>query len=246
MRRTILKLVLLLLSLMSCLHSFSASAQEVQWRTDYASARREAADKGRPLIIDFYTQACVYCRKLDVTTFVDPTVAATMNERFIPLKIDAEQERWLSQTLRIELFPTMVLAAPDGKIVDVLRGYMEAGPFLAYLQRTLANVSEPEWMARDYQDAAKAVQALNYGPAVYRLKKIIDDESAKDRPIQLKARQMLQDIESQAAARLTVARQFADKGQTAEAIEKVTVSGTGLQRHTGQYRRRQASHHPGQ
>ena len=246
MRRTILKLVLLLLSLMSCLHSFSASAQEVQWRTDYASARREAADKGRPLIIDFYTQACVYCRKLDVTTFVDPTVAATMNERFIPLKIDAEQERWLSQTLRIELFPTMVLAAPDGKIVDVLRGYMEAGPFLAYLQRTLANVSEPEWIARDYQDAAKAVQALNYGPAIYRLKKIIDDESAKDRPIQLKARQMLQDIESQAACAANRRSPARRQGTNCRGHRKGHRSGTGLQRYTGQYRRRQASYHPGQ
>src|SRR5712692_986242 len=65
-------------------------AQEVQWRHDYTAARREAVEKSRPLFLDFGTQNCFWCRKLDVTTFRDPTIVGILNDRFIPLKVQAE------------------------------------------------------------------------------------------------------------------------------------------------------------
>jgi len=34
----------------------AAGAQEVQWRYDYNRARREAQEKGRPLLLDFGTE----------------------------------------------------------------------------------------------------------------------------------------------------------------------------------------------
>ncbi|MGL6097907.1 MAG: thioredoxin family protein, partial [Fimbriiglobus sp.] len=47
----------------------AATAQDVRWRHDYAAARREAADSGKPLLLDFGTENCVWCRRLDATTF---------------------------------------------------------------------------------------------------------------------------------------------------------------------------------
>src|SRR5262249_21546236 len=41
-------------------------------------------------------------------------------------------------------------------------------------------------------------------------------------PVQAKAKQLLHDLEQQAAGRLAKARQLADKGQTTEAIDTVT------------------------
>ena len=47
------------------LSAAGARAQEVAWRPDYSTARQEAAAKGRPLVIDFGTENCVYCKLLD-------------------------------------------------------------------------------------------------------------------------------------------------------------------------------------
>src|SRR5438552_3978122 len=58
------------------------------WRTDYNAARREATEKKRPLLLDFVTENCFWCKKLDSTTFRDPAIVALLNEQFIPIRID--------------------------------------------------------------------------------------------------------------------------------------------------------------
>src|SRR5262249_43142180 len=119
----------------------SASAQEIEWREDYNAARREAQERGLPLVLDFSTENCFWCKKLDDTPFRDPLVAPLLRERFIPLKVDAQRNAALTEALRIQSFPTVVLAAPDGKILGTLEGYTEAGRFHEQLQRALASVT---------------------------------------------------------------------------------------------------------
>src|SRR5215468_9713869 len=92
----------------------TASAQDVKWRFDYNSARREAEQKNLPLVGDSGTENCFWCNKLDAITFHDPSVSETINGKFIPLKVDAHRNAALSDALRIQAFPTVVLAASDG------------------------------------------------------------------------------------------------------------------------------------
>src|SRR4051794_40086849 len=72
-------------------------AQEINWRHSYAEARREAEESGRLLFLDFGTQACFYCQKLDATTFRVPGVAIMLNDYFIPVHIDAQREQELTR-----------------------------------------------------------------------------------------------------------------------------------------------------
>jgi thioredoxin-related protein len=207
------------------------AAQEVAWRMDYNTARREANEKNRPLVIDFGTENCLWCKKLDALTFKDPTVASLMNERFIPLRIDAEKDAPLATALRIQSYPTIVLASADGKILDMQEGFLEAPRFVDKLQRVLATLpsptpppppppSDPDWMGRDYDGAAKAIAASDYAAAIALLKHVLED--GQQRPIQVKSRQLLQDLEQQAAGRLARAKQLVDKGQAEEAMQTVT------------------------
>src|SRR5437867_4302621 len=104
-------------ALLLTLPAGSALAQEVRWRYDYNAARKEAEAKGRPLVIDFGSENCMWCVRLDQTTFQDPTVVNLMNERFIPLKLKAEREATLVQMLQISSYPTIILGSPDGTIL---------------------------------------------------------------------------------------------------------------------------------
>ncbi len=193
----------------------SISGQEVRWRTDYNAARREAVEKSLPLFLDFGTENCFWCKKLDGTTFRDPSIAGLLNERFIPLKVDANRESALADALHIQSYPTLVVAASDGKIIGTLEGYLEANRLQDHLQRVLAGLSNPEWMNRDYADATKAIAGSDYARALALLKSITED--GKTRPVQVKARQLLDDLEQQAAGRLARAKQLDDRGQTLEA-----------------------------
>jgi thioredoxin-like negative regulator of GroEL len=198
----------------------SVLAEEVQWRTEYVKARQEALEKGRPLVIDLGTENCFWCKQLDQRTFKDPGIAALLNEQCVPLRIDAERSPGLAQALQIQTFPTLVFAAPDGRILGYQEGFLEAPRLKEHLQRTLAAVTPPDWMTRDYEDAVKAHAAADHVRAAALLKNVLDD--GKDRPIQAKARQLLADLEQQAAAKYARAKQLVEKGQNAEAVEAVT------------------------
>jgi thioredoxin-related protein len=128
--------------LLGCISRAGASAQEVAWRHDYAAARREAKETQRPIVMDFGTKSCIWCKKLDVTTFRDLAVVRQLNEQFIPVKIDAEQEAALAKALRIQTFPTLVFATPEGRILGRHEGYVEAERFRQQLGRAL-NESAP-------------------------------------------------------------------------------------------------------
>lgn len=118
----------------------NASAQDVKWRHDYAAARKEAAASGKPLLLDFGTEACTWCKKLDATTFRSPAVVAQLNDRFIPVKIDAEREEKLTEAVKVDSFPTLLLVSSDGKIVARHVGYAD----VAQMSGLLGKAPAPE------------------------------------------------------------------------------------------------------
>jgi len=207
----------LLLAGVICISASGVSAQEVDWRTDYRKARLEAAEKGRPLLLDIGTEQCYWCKQLDQRTFRDPSIVTLLNDRFVPLRVNAQVSPDLAQALRVQSYPTIVFANADGKILGYQEGFVEAPRLKELLQKTVTLVSTPEWMAMDYDEANKAVTGNDYARAVSLLKNIVED--GKDRPVQSKARVLLQDLEQQAGTRYSRARLLAERNQTAEAIE---------------------------
>jgi thioredoxin-related protein len=204
---------------------FSASGArggeaEINWRSDYAKARQEAADLGRPLVIDLGTEACFWCKRLDTRTFTHPDVVRLLNERCVPLKVDGNRTPYLAQALRVQNYPTLVFAGPDGKILGYQEGFLEAPALKERLLKVLAACAAPDWMTRDFEEAGKAIAASDFAKAIALLKDVVED--GKDRPVQVRARKLLQDLEKQAAERARRAQQLADKGKTAEAIAAAT------------------------
>jgi len=112
-----------------------APAQEVHWRYDYAAARREANETGKPLLLDFGTEACFWCRKLEATTFRDPRIVKQVNDGFIPVKIDGNRHPRLVEALEIDGFPTLIVATPAGKVVARHTGYADVAQVAALLAK---------------------------------------------------------------------------------------------------------------
>src|SRR5262245_38263879 len=120
-----------------------ANAQEIKWRTDYDSARSEAKQKCLPLILDFGSVDCHWCKRLDATTFRNPEISQLINARFVPLRIDAENYPSLISALTIRAYPTIVLAEPEGKILAKVEGYVNAPECREHLQRVLKSLDTP-------------------------------------------------------------------------------------------------------
>ncbi len=124
-----------------CLAASSASAADpISWRTDYATARKEADAKKLPLLVVIGSQDCVYCRKLESVTFADPDIAALINAKMIPLKIDATKDPEFARAMKVTVYPTSAIAGPDGKIYGFLAGYLPPDQFAENTKKALATM----------------------------------------------------------------------------------------------------------
>jgi thioredoxin-like negative regulator of GroEL len=190
------------------------------WRTDYNAARKEAQEKGLPLLLVVGTEDCFYCRKLEATTMRDPVINGLIANGFIAVKLDANREPALAKALRVQVYPTMLLAGSDGKIHAFIEGYLEPDRFAEHLKRTITTSTTTDWAARDYNEASKSIAAGDYSRAVPLLKGIIKD--AGDKPVGVKAREILTGIERQAAGQLAKARDLDQRGQSTDALDLLT------------------------
>ncbi len=93
--RTYLKSIISLL-FASFIFTLTSSAQGlekkdggIRWMTF-----RDAVNKNQQLqkkvFIDFYTSWCGWCKRMDATTFVEPSIVDYMNKNFYAVKFDAE------------------------------------------------------------------------------------------------------------------------------------------------------------
>lgn len=63
--------------------------QGVQWMS-FEEAVNRSETEPKKLFIDVYTHWCGWCKKMDKTTFTEPEVVKLLNEKFYPVKLDAE------------------------------------------------------------------------------------------------------------------------------------------------------------
>lgn len=168
----------------------SAADPRIEWRTDYNTARKESQETGLPLLLQIGTEECFYCKKMDATTFKDAKVIAMLGG-FIPVKIDGNKEAGLTKALKIQVYPTTVLAAADGTIHAFVQGHVGVDPFKEQLKRTTELVAADKKPAPKQNDAALVKLAA----------------AAK------------QANETAAELQLTLAEAYREKGEAAEAAK---------------------------
>jgi thioredoxin-related protein len=117
---------------------------DVKWRHNYDRAYREAKRKGLPLLVSVGTQNCIWCRRLEAQTLKDPEVVQLVNERYVPVEIDADEDSELARDFGVRVFPTLVWTRPDGKIVETHEGYISATRLLAKLKQALDSSKDQE------------------------------------------------------------------------------------------------------
>ena len=92
-------------------------------------------------------------------TVRDAGVASLLARQLRPAEIDATRDRNSPSCSRCRSTRPPCSPGPDGKIHGFIEGYLEADRLGEHMKRTLTSATTADWMARDFNEASKAIGA---------------------------------------------------------------------------------------
>jgi thiol:disulfide interchange protein len=107
----------------------------------FADVLAKARAANKPAFLDFSTEWCVWCRRLEQDTFSQPSVAQLMTA-FVNVQIDAEKGEGPSIASRygVVRFPTLVVVDAAGTEVGRVDGYKTPEQFTPEIRAILAGI----------------------------------------------------------------------------------------------------------
>ena len=112
------------------------TGSDIVWSTNMAQAQTFAQSVHRPLLLEFHTQGCEWCAKMEAETFSDPRVVE-LSRRFVCIRLDGEIEPILAAQYGVHEYPTTVFAAEDGRVLGKRPGFIPAADFAAVQSQAL-------------------------------------------------------------------------------------------------------------
>ncbi|MBN1851234.1 MAG: thioredoxin family protein [Pirellulales bacterium] len=100
----------------------------------YADAWHSSRKTGRPMLLFVTAQNCHFCRKMEQESYGKPQIMTTIERNFEAVAIDNSVSPDLVRKLRVRVFPTTFIVAPDGKIVGRIEGFIGPEQLATYLE----------------------------------------------------------------------------------------------------------------
>ena len=114
----------------------------VTWEDDWDAAFEKARAQNKVVLASFEAEWCVWCRRLETTTYRDAQVASLLDATVIPVALDVDRNgRELSDTYEVDGLPTVVVFDTEGRELGRIDGYMPPGSFLERLETILSQSS---------------------------------------------------------------------------------------------------------
>lgn len=109
----------------------------IAWKTSMSGALADAGKNGRPILLDFYTDWCDWCKVLDESTYTDSTVIEFAGH-FTCLKLNAEVDTVSAARYHVRSYPTILILKPDGTEIDRVVGFYHAPDFIERIKDYIA------------------------------------------------------------------------------------------------------------
>jgi thiol:disulfide interchange protein len=116
---------------------------------------KEAKKQDKLLLIDFYTDWCVTCRRMDSEVLSQPNITALIQDYFVPIKLngDSFEAMDIADALGgIDAYPTYFVLNEKAQVVGKLVGYYAQTP----LTQELDKMIEKDDLRREKEAQQKA------------------------------------------------------------------------------------------
>lgn len=89
----------------------------VEWREWGEAAFAEAEETEKPLLCCLRAHWCTECREMDREAYAAPTVAANLNDDFVPVRVDVDRHPRVRDRYNMGGFPSTVFLTPTGALI---------------------------------------------------------------------------------------------------------------------------------
>jgi len=120
----------------------TSAAGSLTWQHQLPDAINQATSAHKWIFVDVYIDSCLFCKRLDKETYVDPAVVQYLNKSFVCVKLNAEDGgggRDFAKQYSIRGFPCMVLLDSSGKYRGMIRGYKPPHDFMYAMSMNTLN-----------------------------------------------------------------------------------------------------------
>jgi uncharacterized protein YyaL (SSP411 family) len=89
----------------------------VMWKEWSGAAFTRAREERKPVLLSISAAWCHWCHEMDRTSYADPEIAAFINDRFVPVRVDADDRPDVSERYSLGGWPTTAFLTPAGEIL---------------------------------------------------------------------------------------------------------------------------------
>jgi len=110
-------------------------AAAVDWRDNWETALKEAEEQKLPVVLELYMETCSHCMRLHRETHTDEAVAAALNTRFIPVRLEGRSHMDIVKKFNVTGAPTTLIFSADGNELHRFAGFFPPEPYLKELEK---------------------------------------------------------------------------------------------------------------
>ncbi len=113
-----------------------SAAAGIEWQP-FEEGMDLGKDEGKKIYVNFYTNNCSYCRKMQLETFRDPSVVSFLNDFFISIRVNSEREKEIAMNFRVRGVPDNWFMMSDGEVIGRRPGYIPPDDFFQMLKQVV-------------------------------------------------------------------------------------------------------------
>lgn len=152
-------MILLLVSLVAVPPAGAQSGEErtVKWIENLNQARAAALSENRLILIDFYSEDCSWCKRLDERMQSDP-LFDRLAEIVVFARFDGKKEQDLAKRYGVNILPTLILAKPNASEIDRLAGVKPNQPIVETLLAYAENKGTLDDLSKQLRASPKDIE----------------------------------------------------------------------------------------
>jgi len=116
----------------------SASRNAIFTHPSIEQAWESAVAENKTLLVMFKTDHCHYCTKMLSETYNHPAIQRMLAKDTESVLANAEDYQALTKKMGIRGYPTTLLISPQGEVLDLLEGFVDAKTFAKRVNPLLA------------------------------------------------------------------------------------------------------------